>query len=170
MRVLLLWLLLFSACQAPRPPQLAVPVTVVGDGEDGVLLSATVVPCRSNVGACERAANAYEWRALRARFAFTSEESPSVVDLSTVDLFLEQVVVASLPEGAGLTGIVVSSEEGVDVVTLDVVNPHSSQAEGVAESGTCCFLRIARRPCQLAVILRDQEHGLERTLAVFPGL
>ena len=55
-------------------------------------------------------------------------------------------------------------DRGVDVVILDV-EPARARRRGAAVS----LLTVARRPCQLAVVLRDQVRGLERTVAVYPA-
>ena len=58
-------------------------------------------------------------------------------------------------------------EEGVDVITLDVAG---GSVHSTAPAKQACFLHAAPRECQIAIVLRDQERGEERTVAVFPGL
>lgn len=158
--------LLLGACSAPAA--LVVPVAVVGDGESDVLLAHEVLPASggaltrgalaSGKAMCRRASEVEHWAELCEMFgsvlATRSELNPGFDD--------QQFVAVSLPSGAELTGIVVSSEEGVDVITLDV------EAGGV--SGALCLLQLSRRSCQIAIIVRDQQLGRERTVAVFPGL
>ena len=73
----------------------------------------------------------------------------------------QQFVAVPVPRGKALVGIVVSSEEGVDVITLDFA------ARDV--SATVCLLRLSHRSCQMAIIVRDQQVGAEGTVAVFSG-
>ena len=71
----------------------------------------------------------------------------------------------AVPLGTGLRSkqVVVSSEEGVDVVTVDV----EDRAEQAAERSGVAILLLGRRPNQLAVVVRDQQRGRERTAAVY---
>jgi hypothetical protein len=158
--------LLLGACSASAA--LVVPVIVVGDGEVGVLLVHEVLPASGGVptsgaptsGAamCRRATEVEHWAELCELFggalAPRGELNPGFDG--------QQFVAVSLPPGTGLTGIVVSSEEGVDVITLDV--------EAGDVPGAVCLLQLSRRPCQLAIIVRDQQLGQEHTVAVFSGL
>ena len=159
-------ILLLGACSASAA--LVVPVAVVGDGEVGVLLVHEVLPVSggaltrgaptSGEAMCRRATEVEHWPQLCELFggalATRGEFNPGFDD--------QQFVAVSLPPGTGLTGIVVSSEEGVDVITLDV--------EAGDVPGAVCLLQLSRRPCQVAIILRDQQLGQERTVAVFSGL
>tara|TARA_R110002096_G_scaffold51632_13_gene134943 strand:- start:587 stop:1060 length:474 start_codon:yes stop_codon:yes gene_type:complete len=152
----LLVALFLGACSTPAA--LPVPIAVVGDGEHGVLLAHEVL-AHHDVGAvCGRATDLEQWQQLCRSFAKTlakrAQHEPDFDD--------EQVVMVPLPPLAALTGIVVSSEEGVDVLTLDVALQDVPR--------TACLLRMSRRACQMAVILRDQQSGLESTVAVFSGL
>lgn len=158
--------LLLGACSASAA--LVVPVAVVGDGEVGVLLVHEVLPASggaptsgaptSGAAMCRRATEVEHWAELCELFggalAPRGELNPGFDG--------QQFVAVSLPPGTGLTGIVVSSEEGVDVITLDV--------EAGDVPGAVCLLQLSRRPCQLAIIVRDQQLGQEHTVAVFSGL
>ena len=158
--------LLLGACSASAA--LVVPVIVVGDGEVGVLLVHEVLPASggaptsgaptSGAAMCRRATEVEHWAELCELFggalAPRGELNPGFDG--------QQFVAVSLPPGTGLTGIVVSSEEGVDVITLDV--------EAGDVPGAVCLLQLSRRPCQLAIIVRDQQLGQEHTVAVFSGL
>lgn len=158
--------LLLGACSASAA--LVVPVAIVGDGEVGVLLVHEVLPASggaptsgaptSGAAMCRRATEVEHWAELCELFggalAPRGELNPGFDG--------QQFVAVSLPPGTGLTGIVVSSEEGVDVITLDV--------EAGDVPGAVCLLQLSRRPCQLAIIVRDQQLGQEHTVAVFSGL
>ena len=158
--------LLLGACSASAA--LVVPVAVVGDGEVGVLLVHEVLPASggaptsgaptSGAAMCRRATEVEHWAELcelvGGALAPRGELNPGFDG--------QQFVAVSLPPGTGLTGIVVSSEEGVDVITLDV--------EAGDVPGAVCLLQLSRRPCQLAIIVRDQQLGQEHTVAVFSGL
>ncbi|MFT7534133.1 MAG: hypothetical protein ACI85K_000078 [Hyphomicrobiaceae bacterium] len=148
--------LLLGACSAPT--QLFVPVAVVGDGEADVLLAHEVLPAFTGESFCWRASEPEHWAPLCHAFgdamAARVEPAPSFDD--------QQFVGLSLPPGMGLTGIVISSEEGVDVITLDIAAGDSP--------GVGCLLQMSRRTCQMAIIVRDQQLGEERTAAVLSGL
>lgn len=153
--------LLFGACSASA--DLVVPVTIVGDGELDVLLAHEIYPASdgalaSSAETCKRASASEHWAevsdliggALAAR---------SPLEMGFED---RQYVAVALPASAELVGIVVSSEEGVDVITLDVTSGDVP--------GSVCLLQMSRRMCQMAIILRDQQMGKEHTVAVFSGL
>ena len=153
--------LLFGACSASA--DLVVPVTIVGDGELDVLLAHEIYPASdgalaSSAETCKRASASEHWAevsdliggALAAR---------SPLEMGFED---RQYVAVALPASAELVGIVVSSEEGVDVITLDVTSGDVP--------GSVCLLQMSRRMCQMAIILRDQQLGKEHTVAVFSGL
>lgn len=148
--------LLLGACRAPAA--LFVPVAVVGDGEADVLLAHEILPLASGEAFCCRASEADHWAPLCDAFgdamAMRAEPVPGFDD--------QQFVALSLPPGSGLTGIVISSEEGVDVITLDLEVGDSPRVG--------CLLQMSRRTCQMAIVVRDQQLGEERTVAVFSGL
>ena len=158
---ILVMALLFGACSASA--DLVVPVTIVGDGELDVLLAHEIYPASdgalaSSAETCKRASASEHWAevsdliggALAAR---------SPLEMGFED---RQYVAVALPASAELVGIVVSSEEGVDVITLDVTSGDVP--------GSVCLLQMSRRMCQMAIILRDQQLGKEHTVAVFSGL
>ncbi|MFT4512520.1 MAG: hypothetical protein ACI89X_003620 [Planctomycetota bacterium] len=148
--------LLFGACHVPAA--LAVPVDVVADGEFGVVIAHEVLDHSSVGEVCQRAASYRQWLELCESYDDTlAKRDPREPNFND-----EQLVMVSLPPMTVLTGIVVSSEEGVDVITLDV------GLRGV--SRTACLLRMSRRSCQMAIVVRDQQGGAERTVAVFSGL
>lgn len=150
---LLAWLL--CSCAIP----VAVPVEVVGDGERGVVLASGVHA--GGLTDCQRATDDDQWAELCGGLggAFRA--------MAAENLDFEQRVVVPLAAGMQLIGIVVSSEEGVDVITLDVVGGDVHSTEPATSA---CLLRLDRRTCQIAIILRDPEQGAERTLAVYSGL
>lgn len=153
---LAIYALLLGACAASAPS--SVPVEVVGDGEHGVLRQHAVVPTRA-FPVCMRATDDDEWSAVEQELG--AGVLPAAI--AGRDFAIEQIVAVPLSGEVQLLGIVVSSEEGVDVLTLDVgrAQPRGPRA---------CLLHLGRRTCQVAIILRDQERGMERTLAVYPGL
>jgi hypothetical protein len=148
--------LLVCSCATPVP--LSLPIDVVGDGEHGVVLLQTILVANPDT-ACRRATDGDEWWRLRVQMGW--EVSSLAADY--VDFAVEQLVVVPLPIGSQLLGTVVSSEEGVDVVTLDIQRCDQRIPQA-------CLMRLSRRTCQIAIILRDQEAGEERTLAVYSGL
>lgn len=150
--------LVLLVCSCTMPSPLSVPVDVVGDGEHGVLLHHAIVSAKQGSG-CRRATDDDEWHALRRELG---HEFASRV-ASDGDFTTGQFVAVRLPGEAQLVGIVVSSEEGVDVLTLDI-------KPGDQTTSQACLLRLSRRRCQIAIILRDQNRGEERTLAVYSGL
>jgi hypothetical protein len=153
--------LLLGACSAPT--QLFVPVAVVGDGEADVLLAHEVLPAITGESFFWRASEPEHWAPLCHAFgdamAARVEPAPSFDD--------QQFVGLSLPPGVGLTGIVISSEEGVDVITLDVITLDIAAGDS---PGLGCLLQMSRRTCQMAIIVRAQQLGEERTVAVLSGL
>lgn len=147
--------LLVMTCACAGAPSGGVPVAVVGDGEHGVLLAHEVLVGVAADSACRRAVDDEQFDSLQRSVAqVRAGQRPDFDEV--------QVVFAPLGAGVRLTGIVVSSEEGVDVVTLDV-----EPADGAAQA---CLMRLARRECQMAIIVRNQPTGQERTEAVFAGL
>lgn len=166
MRVaLLMSIALWGACARSFPvwsPERlsSTPIRVVGDGESGVALS-----CSHHVAAVMlqqpvRVDNVAEWRVMCETCAgglARAAEAP-------IASFDDDYVVA-VPLGAGLSPrqVVVSSEEGVDVVTVDV---EDGAAQATKEFGVAILL-LGRRPNQLAVVVRDQERGTERTAAIY---
>lgn len=164
---------LFAACAAeselprdrsPRtspevPPDAAretVPVRVVGDGRDDGLLE--VRRCRGVAAraACGLARDAESWRDLRAAFGGeVAELGPDYVVFAG-----EQVVVVPLGAGRAPGGVVVSSEEGVDVLTIDAVAGAPGQCEALV-------LHVEPFAAQVAIVRRDRVDGSERTLLVF---
>jgi hypothetical protein len=119
-----------------------------------------VVTCLDTVAAA-RATDAAQWSSVCQQFGGELAAMASGV----IDFAKEQRVLVALPASAALVGIVVSSEEGVDVLTLDV----DQQGTGHQRS-RACLLRLSRRSCQMALVVRDQRLGEERTVAVLPGL
>lgn len=83
------------------------------------------------------------------------------------------VVVIPLALGSQCRGVVVSSEEGVDVVTVDVVtvdvvtDDAAEGASGAPRRPSVALLRLGRRPNQVAVVLRDEVQGRERTAWIY---
>lgn len=149
-------IVLVGSCAGPVPSSL--PVAVVGDGEHGVVLHQAILSAKPAIR-CARATDDDEWLQLRRQMGW-QVASPAA---DYADFAVEQLVAVPLPAGWQLLGTVVSSEEGVDVVTLDI-QPCERRNSQV------CLMRLGRRSCQIAIILRDQEAGEERTLAVYPGL
>ena len=141
-----------------------VPIAVVGDGEDGVVLQHQVVAVAAGAPAVDRATEAGQWAELRRQIGggLLASNWPSNWP---IDWSQQQMLLVVLPAAKELTGIVVSSEEGVDVITLDVAAVVSAKAT----AATACVLRLGRRPCQLAVVVRDQQAGDEQTVAMFAG-
>ena len=160
-----IWILvvawLFGACSASAA--LVVPVTIVGDGESDVLLAHEICPASNgalarSAEACKRASEVEHWAELSDLMGGAlAARSPDEMGFED-----RQFVAVALPTCAALVGIVVSSEEGVDVITLDVT------AGDVP--GSVCLLQMSRRMCQMAIILRDQQLGKEHTVAVYSGL
>lgn len=133
-------------------------VRVVGDGEHGVLLSHDLYVGDGGVE-YRRATDDDEWQVVCGELLRDGAALPA----HEHDFDAEQVAVVPLPRGARLGGIVVSSEEGVDVLTLDL-------DAGDLPGAQVCLLRLSRRMCQIAIILRDQARGEERLVGVLSGL
>ena len=100
---------------------------VVGDGRDDCLLE--VRRCRGVAAhaACGLARDAESWGALRAAFG----GEVAVLGPDYVVFAGEQVVVVPLGAGRAPAGVVVSSEEGVDVLTIDAVAGAPGQCEAL---------------------------------------
>lgn len=154
MRALVLALVLSCCCWSPP----ALPIRVVGDGEHGVVLAHAQVSAIEPLAGVVRVTSAAELRELSRALG----APPAAV--AGLDFYEECLVAVPLDAAVAPRAIEVSSEEGVDVVILDV-EPRSPPGQAASVS----LLRIARRPCQLAVVMRDQVQGRERTLAVYPG-
>ena len=100
-----------------------------------------------------------EWQALRSVFVARTERRD---ELPFTDFRGGYVFALPLDPGLSSVGVVVSSEEGVDVVTVDVERrQHRRQVSRM------CLLRLSRRPNQLAVVFRDQQVHAERTVAIY---
>jgi len=148
-----LFLLLLTGCSSALP---APPVRVVGDGVEGLIRACEVASVAQALDEVFLAASEREWRQLRAA---VGAPLPALAEFS-----VERVVALPLPGDVALGHVEVSSEEGVDVVTADV-----APAAAPASAPRLVLLRVLRRPCQLAVVLRDDVRGAERTLAVYPA-
>ena len=154
MRALLLAVLSASCSVPPTAP----PVRVVREGQPGLVLACSVVDVGLELSEARCATADREWRALCERVDGLQGAAPA-----SVDFFSERLVVVPVPTGVDMQQVEVSSEEGVDVVTLDV-----APAEDAPVRPRVALLRLQRRSCQLAVVLRDDVRGAERTLAVYP--
>jgi hypothetical protein len=145
----LLLLLLTGSCTS------ASAVPVVGADADVVLSNELLTMASTPASACLCATDAAQWRALRR--VFGGDVATQSADYATWPV--ERVVAVGLPRGSTLRRIVVGTEEGVDVVTLvcDPVGPPVRFAS---------VLRVARRPHQLAVVVRVGA-GEETTVGVF---
>ncbi len=148
--------MLLVAC-APLQPR-PVAIRVVGEGA-GDLVAAHA--CLGVARAPERAlwiGAPENWRAARERLGGELSEA----ELAPLDWYDEVLVVIPLPAGSLPSAVVVGTEEGVDVVTVDVAAvPASSGARSVS------LLRIRRSGRQLAAVVRDQQRGSEQTVGVF---
>src|SRR5262245_39490828 len=96
---------------------------------------------------CERATNLSEWRALRHRLGGAAATLPD----SWCDFGAEAVVAVATAAGPAQLGFecTATEEEGVDVLTLT----QEHVAAGAARSWGL-IVKTARRPAQLAVVLR----------------
>ena len=65
--------------------------------------------------------------------------------------------------GMRCRGVVVSSEEGVDVVTIDV----EGEVAMARSAPRVALLQLKRRPNQVAVVVRDEAQGAERTVLIY---
>lgn len=99
-----------------------------------------------------------EWRAICQHYggALRGREEPDL------DWYDECLVIVPIELGVHPVGVVVSSEEGVDVVTIDV-----DERRGPEPVACLSVLRIRHREHQLAVVVRNERLGGERTVAVF---
>jgi hypothetical protein len=114
---------------------------------------------------CERATTLSEWKALRERLGGAIASLPD----AWCDFGAEAVVAVVTAAAAVRPGFecVVADEEGVDVLTLT----QQRLASGTARSWGI-VVKAARRPAQLAVVLRRNGPGSEtgeQTLRVFAG-
>lgn len=164
-RVALVLIALLGACGRPAsvwsPERVSrTPIRVVGDGEPGVVLSCSDHVAAQRLQQPLRVLDVAAWRALclACRGHLTSSADAPIASF-------EDDYVVAVPLGVGLCSrqVVVSSEEGVDVVTVDV---QDSADRAPARNGVTILL-LRRRPNQLAVVVRDQERGTERTAAVY---
>ncbi|MEC8253189.1 MAG: hypothetical protein VX044_08260 [Planctomycetota bacterium] len=157
--------LVTAACAAPSPEVSPrdVGIRVVGDGQAGVVLE-----CRERlVGAPldrpQRVADAAGWRALCASVAGEMAPAGARPPVSFEATYLVAVPIAG---GMRCRGVVVSSEEGVDVVTIDV----ERQVAMARRAPRVAMLQLKRRPNQVAVVVRDEAQGAERTVLIYsPG-
>ena len=143
-------------CSVQPDPQ---PVRVDGEGVRGLVRTCEVVEVARPLGEIRYAASVREWRELR--------ESVGGLDAFRApagDFLAERLIAVPLTRGIALSHVEVSSEEGVDVVTVDV-----APVAQAATAERAALLFVARRPCQLAVVLRDDVRGAEQTLAVYPA-
>lgn len=131
---------------------------MVGDGERGVVRSHEELWPAHVPAKPRRIVDRSEWRAICQHFggALQGREEPGL------DWYDEYLVVVPIALGVKPCGLVVSSEEGVDVVTIDVA--HRPGPEPVA---CISLLRLQHREHQLAVVVRNEQLGEERTVAVF---
>lgn len=144
-----------AGCAAPPPSP---PVRVLGEGHAGLVRACSVVDVARPLDGPRRVSSAAEWRALRGAAGGSGLARPAPFE--PLD---EALVVVPLSPALALRGVEVSTEEGVDVVTVDV-----EPAAAAGRAARVGLLRIGRRPCQLAVVVRDQARGAERTVAVYP--
>lgn len=147
--------LLLSACWSGPAP---LPIVVVGDGEAGVVRAHALATSSSPLAAPLYVTSEAGLRELSRALG---EAAPAA---GSLDFYDERLVAVPLDPSTAPRAVEVSSEEGVDVVILDV-EPAPARPRSAAVS----LLTVARRPCQLAVVLRDQVRGLERTVAVYPA-
>ena len=115
---------------------------------------------------CERATTLSEWRALRQRLGGAVATLPD----AWCDFGADAVVAVATPAGAVRPGFecALAEEEGVDVLTLtqELMPAGPSLSWGIV-------LKTARRPAQLAVVLRrngPEAETSEQTLRVLAGL
>ena len=135
------------------------PIRVIGEGERGVLLACRDVEVSRPLDGPLRIESGDEWQALRSVFVARTERRD---ELPFTDFRGGYVFALPLDPGLSSVGVVVSSEEGVDVVTVDVERrQHRRQVSRM------CLLRLSRRPNQLAVVFRDQQVHAERTVAIY---
>ena len=153
-------LLLFGACVQYAIPEL--PISVVGDGEHGVMLGQQVFEVPLAPVACLRATGVDQWQSLRRQLGGGLMQLPE----EYADFGEQHLIAIRLPSGAVPIEVVISSEEGVDVVTVDI----ALRGQPGEVSASACLFRMAPRSCQTAVVMRDLLSGQERTVAVFSGL
>lgn len=156
---------LWAACGRPAPMwspgRLSrTPVRIVGEGERGVVLSCSDQVTARRLQEPVRVEDVAGWRALCAACAGGLARAADAPITSFKD---DYVVAVPLSAGVGSRQVVVSSEEGVDVVTVDV----EARVEQTAGRAGVALLLLGRRPNQLAVVVRDQQRGTERTAAIY---
>lgn len=162
--------LCFSGCAAPAPP----PPPPPNAPEDpsraavmAVLRASQFDVDESPAPWCERITSAAQWRELRQRLG----GGVATLHDDWCDFEHDCIVVLVAEQAPESTGFEVSvlEEEGVDVVVASCAAPRAADP---AARGRCLLLVVARRPAQLAVVLRTHrggEPGQERTLQVFAG-
>ena len=144
--------------RAPRQQQVVIAVEVGGSPR---LLRGHYTVDDLTVGDdALRATTAGEWRDVCAAIGGNRGELPRA------NFSIEQLVLVPLPASHRVTRIAIGTEEGVDVVTLEC----GSDETDAAKSQPVCVLRLAQRATQLAVVVRVNETGNERTAAVFDPL
>ena len=150
--------MLLVAC-APLQPH-PVAIRVVGEGADDL------VAAHARVGVARAPERALwigapePWRAARERLGGELSEA----DLAPRDWYDEVLVVVPLPAGSLPSAVVVGTEEGVDVVTVDVA---AAAAQASPDARSVSLLRVRRSGRQLAAVVRDQQRGSEQTVGVF---
>lgn len=144
-----------TACSSRKS---SFPIRVVGDGEHGVVVSHEELWPAHPPKAPRRVVDRSEWRAICQHHggALEGREEPGL------DWYDEYYVVVPIELGVWPVAIEVSSEEGVDVVTVDV--GHRPGPEPVA---CISLLRLRHRDHQLAVVVRNERLGEERTVAIY---
>ncbi|MFK7741035.1 MAG: hypothetical protein AB8H80_12005 [Planctomycetota bacterium] len=157
----------------PTAPR-AIAIEVVGDGRSDCVLgleehSLATWPADGE-HACRRAADAAGWHSVRLSYGGAVAALPD----DHLSFGVEQAIVVALTAAQQLRRIVVSSEEGVDVVLLDVVPAVDERTTkgaipGLSRqgAGTALLLRVDAFAPQLAIVLRDRARGEERSLAFF---
>jgi len=147
--------LLLVACSSPKP---SFPIRVVGDGEHGVVREHEELWPAHVPPEPRRIVDRSEWRAICQHYGgvLRGREEPGL------DWYDEFFVVVPIELGVAPVALEVSSEEGVDVVTIDV-----DRRPGPEPVACISLLRLTHREHQLAVVVRNERLGEERTVAVF---
>ena len=163
MRALLPMVVAFAACAAGPPDPVEdgehpIRIAVVGDGVADVVRACTAVSLRAVPPVAERFVDDDSFGAGSERYA------GDLAGHAAPDWFEDCLVLVPLRSAERATGLVVSSEEGVDVVTIDV-----AARKEPAPAAPAILLRVARRSCQLAIVVRDFAAGTERTVGIFDG-
>lgn len=148
-------MLSLTACLGPKP---TLPVRVVGDGEAGVVVSHQEVWSAHALASPRKVTDASEWRAVCQHYggALAGWQEPGL------QWYDEYLVVVPIGPGVAPIAVEVSSEEGVDVVTIDVAH-----RPGPDPAACVSLLRLRHRQQQLAVVVRHEGLGEERTVAVY---